>query len=293
MRSVINLGLLCFGVCLLGASAAFAGSESGNGGDGCAANFVGIAQRTAKTLTMICATYGEKSACRVLNPLLAAIATTSVTAEDAVFGPDQKERDAVNNGQDKIAVSRIRWNTTRINPDAAERWVRVVIHEYLSVAKVESSDSYPDTEGVVALFKDVSIDINAVVGVMPADFPAQTAGGYKIENKFVNSDGSVTLVHPKFIFQNRDVDINARSSAGYYDILATSMATHICRAFNLGEQVFNRTERVKMGESREVAFFQCRGSGGCPQFTGTEVVERGGWFHVSDSTYFAEITCGP
>jgi len=163
----------------LSSHAAFAGGTSGGGGDSVAAHFADAGKRVGILFKRQCATPepSETELCSFKGNFLQALALTKVVpSQDPVLGPDGNPREANNDGISTITVNVSAWNNLAQNSAHAERAVRLVMHEYAQLAKLESSDSYARSGALMAMFKANMIDLRAVLGKSPIPANNQACG---------------------------------------------------------------------------------------------------------------------
>jgi hypothetical protein len=156
------------------APTARSGHGAGNGGNSLASGFVDIARRVGKSMRMICGKTRNSNGCAGLNPYFIALPLTEVTTEEHVFGSDGKEREAVNNGTDHIVLSESKWQELIASSDSSERALRTVIHEYLSIAGVESSDHYETSLLWISQLKENNFSIISLAGSIEVNLKTKT-----------------------------------------------------------------------------------------------------------------------
>lgn len=169
MKREKSIRLIVFAVLTLVASPAVMGGEKGgNGGDGFASHFSGIGRNVGKAFKLICDGQASVTECAFLNEYLLAVESAEVVSADRVYGPDKKERDATNNGSNSIQVSRERWLKIAGLKNSKEHYARVVIHEYLSLRGLETSDAYPRSNALIQLLRNNFFSLDQLVGAPPA-----------------------------------------------------------------------------------------------------------------------------
>jgi hypothetical protein len=143
---------------------AFAGDRVGNGGDSVATHFYEIATRVSKVTASVCQK-SQSIVCRSEEQLQDLIAKrVTIYSEQTVEGVDGRHRDAINNDKDSITVSRSRWEDMELSYTRNEKRVRLVIHEYLSILGLESSDDYSVSTPFIQEIKDKMFDIGSIAG---------------------------------------------------------------------------------------------------------------------------------
>ena len=86
-----------------------------------------------------------------------------------INGPDGKPRDAINDGQRTIRIDIHRWPMLVTQPNGTELQVRLAVHEYLGIARIEGSDNYSVSDSIIALLKQNNFSITQIAGKPPVD----------------------------------------------------------------------------------------------------------------------------
>jgi len=180
----LNFGLMTALLSTLTLSAALptyslAGANTGGGGNSIAAHFADAGKRTGALFHRLCASAdpSETELCSFKSNYLQAIALAKVVpSQSPVLGPDGKPREANNDGINTINVDINAWKALVQSPANNERAVRLVMHEYAQLAKMESSDSYVRSGAIMQAFKSGMIDLSAVLGKAPVLPKSQPCG---------------------------------------------------------------------------------------------------------------------
>ena len=152
------------------ATTAHTANEGGNGGGGYASHFAGVGKRAGQALKLACTSDdAPRNVCSVLPAFLEAVALADVLPRDQVNGPDGKPRDAINDGQRTIQIDIHRWPMLVTQPNGTELQVRLAVHEYLGIARIEGSDNYSVSDSIIALLKQNNFSITQIAGKPPVD----------------------------------------------------------------------------------------------------------------------------
>ncbi|MFZ4713737.1 MAG: hypothetical protein ACOYL6_08505 [Bacteriovoracaceae bacterium] len=136
-----------------------AGDKVGNGGDAIASEFSVTAGRIYRTFNQVCVENKQEEACENIVFLKRSILRASVTVKEKVFAEDGEERDAINDGESKIVIGLLRWEKL-----TNRQKVLIIVHEHLSLLKIEQSDQYMFTNEIVNLIEFNGWDIGALCG---------------------------------------------------------------------------------------------------------------------------------
>ena len=156
------------------------GHGAGNGGHSLGSGFVDVASRVAQAMSLICVQASAKPGCNVLTDYTAAISSTSVVVEPHVYGADGIEKEATNNGKNLITVGEAKWKQLLSENDSAERILRTVIHEFMSVAGKESSNQYNQSVKWIGLLQTNYFSLKSLAAGVEIDETIKIFSSYDV-----------------------------------------------------------------------------------------------------------------
>lgn len=181
MKSFFKNTLVAMSVfgCLISSGAYAEGGNmdhrGGNGGISLVSEFSAIAKNISVIWEDICANSSQdNSYCNYLRDFQELLDIRSdrfvkVLARHDVLGYDGKPREAINNGIDEIIINSQLWEDKKDLNDGTIRKVRLVLHEYASIMRLDSSDYYAFSNELYSLFarKNYNLDILAGNEILP------------------------------------------------------------------------------------------------------------------------------
>lgn len=179
------VALLSLQIFLLTKSFAVVSHRGGNGGNSIAQHFSTIAHNISYAWGDLCLKdpKNETSHCNSLERFKSLLdressAYVEVLADKKVYAWDDKEREAVNNGENQIVVGEIKWSNMRNLWKFHNRRVALVLHEYFSILKLDSSDYYKASNDLLSTFvrKGYKIELLADETLLPSPYSIQVQG---------------------------------------------------------------------------------------------------------------------
>lgn len=145
--------------------------RGGNGGNSIAAQFAGIASNAAQIWNAICQE-SNVALCDSLSDYKALLNNqrpefVTVLSSPMVYADDGREREAVNlqrkDGKSVIVVGEQKWREIDSDYyDKTSRKINLVLHEYLSILGLDSSDYYGVSKDLYDLMEDRGFDTEKV-----------------------------------------------------------------------------------------------------------------------------------